>query len=357
MRHAMIMAGGSGTRLWPLSRRARPKQLVPLVEGRSLLAIAFDRLAGIVPDANRWVCTGELHREAVLDTLGDLDDDHVLGEPCPRDTVNAVGFTAAVLLAQDPDAVFAVLTADHLITPVDRFGACLDHGFSLVEADPTRMVTFGITPTHAATGFGYVELGDPMNDHAAKVERFVEKPDADTAATYIAAGNFKWNSGMFVFSARGFMDAIARYTPEAAAGLQRIGEAWNSSDRLNMLNTVYPTLPKISVDYAVMEPASADSAVEVCCVPMDVEWLDVGSWEAAAETVTPDASGNRTSGTAMHLDSTNTFVHSDDPDHLIATIGCEDLIIVKAGDVTLVCPRSATQQVKALVDRLPDERR
>jgi len=353
----MIMAGGSGTRLWPLSRRTRPKQLVPLVDGRSLLAIAFDRLAGIVPDANRWVCTGESHRAAVLDTLGGLDDEHVLGEPCARDTVNAVGFTAAALLSQDPDAVFAVLTADHLITPVDRFAACLDHGFSLIEADPSRMVTFGITPTYAATGYGWVELGDAINDHASIVERFVEKPDADTAANYIAAGNFKWNSGMFVFSARGFMDALARYTPEAATGLQRIGDAWNDAQRGEVLNEVYPTLPKISVDYAVMEPASTDPTVNVCCVPMDVQWLDVGSWEAAAETVDPDDDCNRTSGAAVHLNSSNTFVYCDDPDHLIATIGCEDLIIVKAGDVTLVCPRSATQQVKALVDLMPDERR
>jgi mannose-1-phosphate guanylyltransferase len=281
----------------------------------------------------------------------------VLGEPCARDTVNAVGFTAAVLLNLDPDSVFAVLTADHLITPVDRFGACLNEGFSLVEADPTRMVTFGITPTHAATGYGYVELGDAINEHASTVERFVEKPDADTAASYIAAGNFKWNSGMFVFSAAGFMDALARYAPETAAGLQRIGEAWNGSQRGDVLREVYPTLGKISVDYAVMEPASADPSVTVCCVPMDVQWLDVGSWEAAAETVDPDPDGNRTSGRAVHLDSTNTFVYCDDQDHLIATIGCEDLIIVKAGNVTLVCPRSATQQVKALVDLMPDDRR
>jgi mannose-1-phosphate guanylyltransferase len=327
------------------------------VGGQSLLAIAFDRLNGIVPDDNRWVCTGESHREAVLATLDDLDTEHVLGEPCARDTVNAVGFTAAVLLANDPDAIFAVLTADHLITPVEQFAACLDHGFALVEEDASRMVTFGITPTHAATGYGYVELGDAVNDHAATVKRFVEKPDAETAASYIAAGRFKWNSGMFIFSARGFLDALARYQPEAAAGLQRIGVAWNSDNGLDVLQMEYPTLPKISVDYAVMEPAGADPAVNVCCVPMDVEWLDVGSWEAAAETVEPDDDGNRSNGVALHLNSTNTFVHSDDPDHLIATIGCEDLIIVKAGDVTLVCPRSASQQVKSLVDLLPDERR
>ncbi|MCH2136299.1 MAG: mannose-1-phosphate guanylyltransferase [Phycisphaerales bacterium] len=355
MRHAMIMAGGSGTRLWPLSRRARPKQLVALVEGNSLLAIAFDRLGQVVPEANRWVCTSEAHRSTVLESLSSLDSAHVLGEPCPRDTVNAVGFTAAVLHAMDPGAVFAVLTADHLITPVEQFAACLDKGFSLVEDDASRMVTFGITPTHAATGYGYVELGEPIDGTGSIVKRFVEKPDAATAQTYLTAGNFKWNSGMFIFSAAGVLDALDRLLPEAAAGLRRIGAAWTGDNPQQVLEEVYPTLPKISVDYAIMEPASTDDEIDVCCVPMDIDWLDVGSWEAAAQTISPDAHGNRTTGTAVHLDGRNNVVHSDDPDHLVATIGCSDLIIVKAGNTTLVCPRDRAEQVKALVEEVPDK--
>jgi mannose-1-phosphate guanylyltransferase len=351
----MIMAGGSGTRLWPLSRKARPKQLVPLIDGKSLLSIAFTRLDGLVPDDNRWVCTNAAHAQAVLDAVQGMSADRLLGEPCPRDTVNAVGFTAAVLEAIDPGAVFAVLTADHLITPLKTFTACLDAGFALVEADTSRMVTFGITPTHAATGYGYVELGDAIDDTAAHVRRFVEKPDADTAQQYLDAGNFKWNSGMFIFSAAGFLAALRRFLPEAADGLDRIGAAWNTDQRMDVLQQVYPDLPRISVDYAVMEPASKDDDIDVCCVPMNVDWLDVGSWEAAAHTVDPDDDGNRLSGTTIAHNSTGTFVHSDDSEHLVAVMGCKDMVVVRAGAITLVCPASEAQHVKALVEALPEQ--
>ncbi|MCH2137922.1 MAG: mannose-1-phosphate guanylyltransferase [Phycisphaerales bacterium] len=355
MRHAMIMAGGSGTRLWPMSRAARPKQLVPLVDGKSLLAIAFDRLHGVVPDANRLVCTNRAHGQAVLEAVPDMTSAQMLGEPCPRDTVNAIALTAAALHATDPDAVFAVLTADHLITPVDTFAACLDAGFALVEADPSRMVTFGITPTHAATGYGYVELGEPIDDTASCVQRFVEKPDATTAQGYVDAGNYKWNSGMFVFSAAGFLAALDRFLPEAAAGARAIGAAWTGEDRTAVLDATYPDLPKISVDYAVMEPASTADDIEVCCVPMDIQWLDVGSWEAAAETLQADDHGNRASGEVAQVNCTSTVVFNDNPNHLIATVGCDDIIVVHAGTATLVCPLSAVQDVKTLVEQLPEQ--
>jgi len=355
MRHAMIMAGGSGTRLWPLSRKARPKQLVPLVDGTSLLSIAFDRLEGVVPDANRWVCTNQAHAEAVQEAVPTMDAAQMLGEPCPRDTVNAVGLTAAVLAAIGDDAVFAVLTADHLITPIETFASCLEAGFQLVEEDPSRMVTFGITPTHAATGYGYVELGESVNDNAAVVDRFVEKPDAETAQTYLDAGNFKWNSGMFIFSAAGFLAALEQFAPEAHAGIAKIGAAWNTPDRMTVLQDVYPTLPKISVDYAIMEPASHTDNIQVCCVPMDIQWLDVGSWEAASQILDVDADGNRASGNVLQQGSTNTTVFNDAPDRLIATLGCHDLIIVQAGNITLVCPREASQDVKAMVESLPEQ--
>lgn len=354
MRHAMIMAGGSGTRLWPMSRQARPKQLVPLVEGRSLLSIAFDRLEGIVPNANRWVCTNVAHAQAVHEAVPAMDQAQLLGEPCPRDTVNAVGFTAAALAAMDPDAVFAVLTADHLITPVDTFATCLDEGMRLVEDDPNRIVTFGITPTHPATGFGYVEQGEPISGTATHVRQFVEKPDGATAQQYLDKGTFAWNSGMFVFSAKGFLTALEQFQPEAHAGAMKIHEAWNTPARQAVLDTVYPTLPKISVDYAVMEPASHSEEFTVCCVPMDVHWLDVGAWEAAADLLDADAQGNRATGTVVQHDSTNTTVFNDQPDRMVATIGCDDMIVVQAGNVTLVCPRERSQDVKALVEGLPE---
>ncbi|MCH2139723.1 MAG: mannose-1-phosphate guanylyltransferase/mannose-6-phosphate isomerase, partial [Phycisphaerales bacterium] len=220
-----------------------------------------------------------------------------------------------------------------------------------------RMVTFGIEPTHAATGYGYVELGEPIDNHppARQTVRFVEKPDAETARTYVDSGRFKWNSGMFVYSARGFLEALERFVPESAAGMRDIAAAWSGPSRMSTLEEVYSALPKISVDYAIMEPASQDDSIEVCTVPMDVEWLDVGSWTAAGETLQADSEGNRAFGPAEHLDSKNVISMSDDKEHLIATIGCEDLVIVHTPNATLVCPADRVQDVKKLHGML-DER-
>ena len=346
----MIMAGGSGTRLWPMSRGGRPKQMIPLVQGKSLLWHAASRLDGLVPPEQQWICTGEQHRDLILSDLTGFDGGRLIGEPCPRDTLNAVALTAAVLHATDPDAVFAVLTADHLITPQDTFANCLNIGFSLVEEAPNRMVTFGIEPTYPATGFGYVELGQPIAGHepACETVRFVEKPDEATATSYLESGRFKWNSGMFVFSASGFLEALEWLAPESAAGMRDIAKAWNQSARMDVLQAVYPMLPKISVDYAIMEPASRDDRIEVCTVPMDVQWLDVGSWSAAGETMEVDGAGNRSFGEAVHLDSTNIVSVSEDPNHLIATVGCHDLVVVHTPNATLVCPADQVQRVKEL---------
>ena len=236
----MIMAGGAGTRLWPMSRRRQPKQLIPFIDGQCLLEVAANRLDGVVPAERRLICTGEAFREPILERLPAFSDDQLLGEPEGRDTVNAIGLTAAVLHEQDPEAVFAVLTADHLIEPQDRFRKSLQSGFKLVQDDPRRLVTFGITPTYAATGYGYVELGDEVDgfDGARQTMQFVEKPDESTAEGYLQAGNFLWNSGMFVFSAAGFMDALQSYLPEAAEGLTTIAKAWQGDDRQSTLEKI-----------------------------------------------------------------------------------------------------------------------
>ncbi|MCH2142575.1 MAG: mannose-1-phosphate guanylyltransferase [Phycisphaerales bacterium] len=356
MHHAMIMAGGSGTRLWPMSHGGRPKQMVPLVQGQSLLWHAATRLEGLVPPKQQWICTGEQHRDLILADLPNFDGAHLIGEPCPRDTVNAVALTAAVLQLQDPDAVFAVLTADHLITPQDRFAQCIQQGLALVSESPNRMVTFGIEPTYPATGFGYVELDTPIAGHepACRTARFVEKPSESVAAEYLATGRYKWNSGMFVFSASGFLQALEWFLPESAAGMATIAAAWNSDKRMEVLGEVYPTLPKVSVDYAIMEPASTDDRIDVCTVPMDVQWLDVGSWTAAGETIEPDPQQNRSFGPATHLDSKRVISVSDDPAHLIATLGCEDLVIVHTAKATLVCHADQVQRVKALHEMIDE---
>ena len=358
MRYAMIMAGGVGTRLWPFSRSQRPKQLLPLFNGRSLLEIATDRLEGIVDPDQRLICTAERFRGVVEETLGAI---RVLGEPCGRDTLNAVGLTAAVLEAEDPQALFAVLTADHIITPKDEFARAAELGFALVEADPSRFVTFGITPTHPATGYGYINRGVPIDgfDGAFQADGFKEKPDLETARSYLEAGSYSWNSGMFVFSARAVLEALDRFQPENAAGLRRIATDWNggSTRRAATLEAVYPTLPKISVDYGLMEPAAASDQNQICVVPMAVDWKDVGSWPSYAETLPAGSDGNRTSGTSTLLDCRNVLAVSDDPERVITAIGCEDLIIVSTGDAILVCPADRAEDVKRLAGEVPESHR
>ena len=262
----MIMAGGSGTRLWPMSRGTTPKQLIGLFSGKSLLEIAFQRLDEIVEPTHRWICAGQQHVELICEKL-ELPASQMLGEPEGRDTLNAVGFTATVLYKLDPDAVFAVLTADHIIRPQEEFARCLDVGFSLVEEDSSRFVTFGITPTFPSTGYGYVELGDKIGETANACKRFVEKPDVKTAEEYVASGNFAWNSGMFIFHAGMFLEALQRMQPDTAQRLQKIGEAWGTDAEQGVINEIYPTLPKISVDYGIMEPASSDDTISIVTVP------------------------------------------------------------------------------------------
>jgi mannose-1-phosphate guanylyltransferase len=352
MKYAVIMAGGSGLRLWPLSRSSRPKQLLKLVGGRSLLQLTWDRIVGLLPAEQIFVCTVESDAAAVLAELPHLPADNVLCEPVGRDTANAIGFASALLYEQDPDAVIAFLTADHIIEPMAEFRAALDHGFALATI-PDRLVTFGIVPTHAHTGLGYVETGDPLAEDAAAYQAaaFREKPDAETAETYLRSGRHLWNSGMFVWRADSVLDRLAAHLPGSHADLTRIAKAWGTDQRETTLSSLYPTLPKISIDYAVMEPASRDPGV-VVVVPMDVSWLDVGSWPTLARTLPLDENGNAVNATLSARDAGHNVVVSDDPDHLVAAIGVTDLIVVHTKDVTLVCRREDAERVKAMAEQV-----
>ena len=367
MRYALIIAGGSGTRLWPMSRAALPKQVIPFIHGRSLIQIASDRLEGLVPASQQYICAGLKHREPIMAALKSFDGDRYLGEPMGRDTVNAVGFGAAVIGAQDPEAVIAVFTADHIIEPIDQFQKIIEYGYMLAESQPNTLVTFGVKPTHAATGFGYLQLGPQIkadetlsNDRqkAYIVDQFREKPDRSTAEKYYAAGEhqFLWNSGMFVWRANTLLDCISRYESPTYELLMQIAGAWPTPNRNAVVQQVYPKLKKISVDYAVMEPASRDEAVQVAAVPMPLNWLDVGSWPAYGATCDKDEHGNAIAA-AKHLviDSTNTLLASSDDNHLIAVIGCEDLIVVHTPDATLVSRADRAEDIKKLHDWIEDQ--
>ena len=350
-----------------MSRAGLPKQLIPFIEGRSLLQIAYERLEGLVPPEGRYVCAGQGHQQAVLTALPKLGRNRFLGEPVGRDTLAAVGFAAAVLAAKDPDAVIAVFTADHLIEPAADFRRIVEQGFELAEQRSfaslritnglfrQSLVTFGIAPTGPATGYGYLELGAPIGETARVVRQFHEKPPQTTAEDYFRQGSerYLWNSGMFVWRAATLLDCIRRYEPTVFDGLQRIAKAWDTPRRDEVLAQVYPTLKKISVDFAVMEPASRDESVCIAAIPMPLTWLDVGSWPSYAETCPHDEQGNALAAEKhLLLDTSNCLVASNELDHLIATIGCKDMIVIHTSSATLICPADQAEQIKELYQRV-----
>ena len=380
MRYALIIAGGSGTRLWPMSTKALPKQLIPFIDdhcesqdgkGRSLLQIAMERLGGLVPADNIFVCAGESMRQTMLEKLPGLTEDRFIGEPMGRDTLNAVGLGCGVLAHKDPDATVAIFTADHLIEPVDEMLKIVEQGYELAESDEPTLVTFGIAPTFAATGYGYLELGEAISSKVGRASRlptqgragvspateayvvneFKEKPEAAVAEQYHAAGptRYLWNSGMFVWKASNVMDCIQKYAPDNFEDLDRLCRTWGTDACKAELHDTFGALKKVSVDYAIMEPASKDPAVRVAAVPMPLSWLDVGSWPSFGETREKDADGNASGGCKTTLlDSKNVLAVSDDPDELITTIGVEGLIIIRAGKNTLVCKAEDAERIKEL---------
>lgn len=347
MRYVVIMAGGSGTRLWPLSRQGMPKQLLSLIGGTSLLRMAYDRVKDSVPAENILVCTGAAHAEVVAEQIPELPPENLLGEPVGRDSLNAVAWPAAVLAAKDPDAVVATVSSDHVIEPVEAFRAALDEAFEVAEADAQALVTFGVVPTTAHTGYGYLQRGAELPGHpsACEVVQFKEKPDRATAEQYFASGDYWWNSGMFVWRAATLLEQLQTLVPES---YEIVTELAAHPERLAGL---YPRLPKISVDFAVMEPVSSGrGSAHIVAVALPINWSDVGGFPALAEHLPADADGNAVEGASVLVGTSSaTIVNRAGDDHLIAALDCQDLIVVATDDITLVCPRASAEKIKALV--------
>jgi mannose-1-phosphate guanylyltransferase len=347
MRYVLIMAGGSGKRLWPLSRQDMPKQLLRVVGGKSLLRIAYERLDGIVPAEQILVCTGADYAAVVATELPEVDPANILGEPEGRDSLNAVAWPAAVLAARDPDAVIAVVTADQIMHPVRSFKVALVEGFEVAEGNEDVLVTFGVVPTSPHTGYGYLHRGASIPGHpeVCSVIEFKEKPDRATAEEYLASGEYWWNSGMFVWRVDTLLRQIEQLQPEtfeAVTGLAAHPER---------LPEIYPQLLKISVDYAVMEPVSRGrGSARVVAVRLPITWHDVGGFAALGEQLPRDEHGNATSGVSVLVDARDNLVinHAEDG-RLIAVVGLSDTVIVQTPQITLVCPITEAERIKDLV--------
>ncbi|GMU84190.1 MAG: mannose-1-phosphate guanylyltransferase [Phycisphaerales bacterium] len=344
MRHALIMAGGAGTRLWPLSRRKRPKQLLRLFENQSLLQLARRRLAGLFEPANIWVITSQSYINLVRNELPDLPHENLIGEPEGRDTANAIGLAAHLLHRRDPDGTMAVFTADHIITPIEEFQAAISRGLAAAEQQPGALVTFGITPDSPHTGYGYIHRGDDAGPGVSRVLEFREKPSLAVAEGYVKSGAYLWNSGMFVWRTQAILAELERCLPDNYRALGELAAGWKTLSGTERAARMFAAVPKISIDFGVMEKAGNVLVVEMPC-----KWQDLGSWTAIAATRDADAGGNIiVAPQTITLDARDNIVVSDSG-HLIVLLGVSDLVVVHAGDATLVCRKEHEQRLKELV--------
>ena len=347
MRFAVIMAGGAGTRLWPLSRKGTPKQLLRLIEGKSLLRIAFERLGDLVPPERVLICTGAPYADQVRAELPEVPAANILGEPEGRDSLNAVAWPAAVIAARDPDAVIAQVTADQLIEPVAVFTDALARAFEVAESDPSALVTLGVVPTSAHTGYGYLHRGAavPGHQNTHRVIEFREKPDLVTASAYLASGDYWWNAGMFVWRATTFLEQLALLHPASHTSVLELAA------HPERLQAIFPTLHKTSVDYGIMEPVSAGAGTaQVLVVALPVQWRDVGGYASLAEILTHDAAGNAVIGSSVQLDaSDNGIINTAGEDHLIGLLGCTGMVVVTTPTTTMVAPVEQAERVRELV--------
>jgi mannose-1-phosphate guanylyltransferase len=353
MLHAVIMAGGAGTRFWPLSRAATPKQLLPLVGEQTMIQQTVGRLEGLVPADRLLIVTNRRLVEPMAVQLPKLARERILGEPCKRDTAPCVGLAALLVSQNDPDAIMAVMPADHLIQPAEAFQQSLRQAVDLVEQDPTRIVTFGIRPTYPAEIFGYIECGEPLQASAPSTQasayratRFREKPARSVAEQYLVAGNFFWNSGIFVWKAQTIVDALTQFEPQMMAHLRTIAAAWGQPDFEAVFDREFSEIRGKSIDFAVMEHYA-----NIVVLKAPFTWDDIGSWQALSRTAGMDADGNTVRGKHVGIRSRGTIVRSDG-DHLVVTLGMNDCVVVHTPDATLVAHKHEEEAIREVVKEL-----
>lgn len=356
MDYAVIMAGGTGKRLWPLSRRKRPKQVLKLLGGETLLGSCLKRLLPIFDADKIFVLTNAAYVGTVRDSLPQIPSQNVIAEPCVRDTSGAIGLAAAILTKIDPQATMAVVTADQTIQPAEVLQNAVRDALRFTHDNPETLITFGIQPTAPSTQYGYIkcnqaqthpELTNPVHP----VDAFREKPGVDKARQYLDQGDYFWNSGMFVWKAQTILERLKTFLPESQKPLQEIQAAWGQTDWASKLSAWFPTLPKISIDFAVMERAPQVHAIRLAC-----DWVDLGSFDALVQITGCDDNRNVVAASSSSLlDCQNNIIVSEDDGHLIAAIGMDKMIVAHSQDATLVCPLDQAQRLKELLERMEQE--
>jgi mannose-1-phosphate guanylyltransferase len=353
MLHAVIMAGGSGTRFWPQSRERFPKQFLTLKGDRSLLQGAYDRIAPLVGAERVMIVTNALQREQTLTQLPTLNPNRVVGEPMGRDTAACIALAAELVRRNDPEANLIVLAADHLIQPPEKFMEAVSAADSFLKAHPEAIITFGVKPTSPSTAYGYLNRSSaekPTTVGSTSVHRlqsFHEKPNLETAQRFVAEGTYFWNSGIFAWKAATIIGEIEKFQPEIAAAVKKIANAWRETNVDTVFASEYASAPKISIDFAVMEKTK--NPIHMIEAPF--EWDDVGSWLALERLHPADDRGNVAVGKHLAIDSSGCTIVSAG-DHLVAALGVENLIIVHTPDATLVADKRQEQAVKKLIEEL-----
>ena len=357
--YPVILAGGRGTRFWPLSRKKRAKQLLALDGKQTMIQQTVQRLLPLAPAKKFWIITNEDLRPAITKLLPKLPKDQVLAEPVGRNTAPAIGLAAFLLLRKDPHAVIGMFPSDHVMADELQYRETLERGIDIAAAG-ANIVVLGIRPNRAETGYGYIEAGRSFQGAALLVRRFTEKPDANRAAEFVAAGNYFWNSGMFLWSARTLADALREHLPKTAPLLEEIAAAFGRPKFAATFRRLYPKCENISVDYAVLEPRSAkgEQAGNIFCLPADFGWNDLGSWTAlhehhSAKSNPPE--GNLVAGSGMFLlNARRNYVHA--PGKFVAAVGVSDLIVVATDDALLITTRKHAQDVGKIVKHLDEQK-